>query len=121
MYRMLRAGIISQVEPSRTSPILLETKKEGRPIFWIDFLKFNAVMKRNKWPVPSVEDIFDDLGGSRIFITLDLFQGHWKIKMDETCKEKTNFIMKFGTYQFEFMLFGLKNSGATFQRMMECK
>ena len=39
--------------------------------------------------------------------------------MDETCKEKTTFICKFGTYQFEVMLFALKNSGATFQRMMD--
>ena len=39
--------------------------------------------------------------------------------MDETCKERTTFICKFGTYQFEVMPFGLKNSGATFQRMMD--
>ena len=67
---MLAAGIISQVESSRTSPILMETKKDGRPRFWIDFRNFNAVMKSNKWPVPSVEEIFDDLRGSSIFITL---------------------------------------------------
>ena len=76
-------------------------------------------MKSDKWPVPCVEKIFDDLRGSSIFTTLDLFQGYWQIKMDETCKEKTTFVCKFGTYQFEVMPFGLKNSGGTFQRMMD--
>ena len=75
-------------------------------------------MKTDKWPVPCAEEIFDDLKGSCIFSTLDLFQGYWQIKMHDSCKEKTTFICKFGTYQFEVMPFGLKNSGATLQIMM---
>ena len=62
-------------------------------------------MKSDKWPVPCVEEIFDDLRDSIIFTTLDLSQGYWQITMDETSKKKTNFICKFRTYQFEFMLF----------------
>ena len=76
-------------------------------------------MKSDKWPVPYVEEIFDDLRGSSIFTKLNLFEGCWLIKIHETCKEKTSFICKFGTYQFELMPFGLKNSGETFQRMMD--
>ena len=102
-----------------TYPIVLATKKVGSPRFCIDFRNLNAVMKSGKWPVPCVEEIFYDLRGTTIFTTLDLYQGYWQIKMDEACKEKTTFICKCGTHQFEVMLFGLKNSGATFQRMME--
>ena len=55
------------------------------------------MMKCDKWPVPCVEEIFDDLMGSSIFTMLDFFQGYWQIRMDEACKEKTTLICKFGT------------------------
>ena len=119
MDRTLQAGIITPVESAWTSSIVLATKKNGSPRFCIDFRKSNAVMKSDKWPVPCVKEIVDDLRGSSVFSTLDLFQGYWQIKIDETCKEKTNFICKFGKYQFEVMSFGLKNSAAKFQRMMD--
>ena len=80
---MIQAGIITPVESAWMSPIVLATKKDGSPRFFIDFRKLNAVMRNDKWPVPCVEEIFDDLRGSRIFIKLDLFQGYWQIKMDE--------------------------------------
>ena len=66
-----------------------------------------------------VEEIFDDLRGSNVFTTLDLFQGNSIIKTDGTCEEKTTFTCKFGTYQYEIIPFGLKNSGTIFQRMIE--
>ncbi len=50
---------------------------------------------------------------------VDLFQGYFQIKMDETCKEKAAFICRYGAFQFEVMRFGLMNSQATFQRMMD--
>ena len=52
------------------------------------------------------------------FSTVNLFQCYWKIKIDETCKQKINFIFKFSTSQFEFIPFGWKNLGATFQTVM---
>ncbi len=54
-----------------------------------------------------------------MFTTIDLFQGYWQIKMEETCKEKTAFICRYRTHQFEVTAFGLMNSQATFQRMMD--
>ena len=74
--RMFEAGIISQVELSWNSPIVLATKKDGSTRFCIDFRKLKALMKSDKWPVPSVEEISDDLNGSSIFSTLDLLQGY---------------------------------------------
>ena len=116
---MLKAGIIAPLEFTRTSPIVLAMKKDGSSRFFVDFRKLNAEMESDEWPVPCVEEIFDDLPGSSVFSTLDLFRGYWQIKIDDTCKEKTTFICKFGTYQFEVIPFRLKNSGATFQRMMD--
>ncbi len=117
--RMLTAGIITPVESSWTSPIVLVTKKDGRPRFCIDYSKLNAVMKRDRRPLPLIDEIFDEVRGSTVFTTFKRFQGYWKIKMHEPYKEMTNFICRYGTFDFEVMLFGLKNSGVTFQRMID--
>ena len=98
---------------------MIVTKKDGNPRFCVDYRKLNAVMKRDRWPMPRVDEIFDEIKGSSVFTTIDLFQGYWQIKMDESCKEKTTFVCRYGTYQFEVMPFGLMNAGATFQRMMD--
>ena len=76
---MLQEGIITPVESAWTSPIVLATERDGSPRFCSDFRKLNAVKKGDKWPVPCVEEVFDDLRGSSIFTTLDLFQGYWQI------------------------------------------
>ena len=119
VYRMLQEGTITPDESAWTSPSVLATKKDDSQRFCIDFRNLNAVMKSDKWPVPFVEEIFDELKGSSIFTTLDLFQRYWQFKMDEIFKDKTTFIFKFGMYLLEVMLFGLKNSGATFQRITD--
>ena len=115
---MLEMIIISQFESSWTSPIVLATKKDGIPRLCINFRNLNAVMNSNKRIVRIVDEIFGGLKGDAIFTTPDLFQVYWRIKMDATCKEKTNLIRNFGTYKFEVMPFGLKNSDATHRRMM---
>ncbi len=65
-----------------------------------------------------MDEILDDMRGSSVFTTIDLFQGYWQIKMDETCQEKAAFICRYATFQFEGMTFGLMNSQATFQGMI---
>ncbi len=117
--RMLNAGIVTPVESSWTSPIVLATKKDGRPRFCIDYRELNTVMKRDRWPLQLIDEISDEVKGSTFFTTLELFQGYWQIKIHESSKEMTHFICRYGTFQFEVMLIGLKNSGATFQRMMD--
>ena len=69
--------------------------------------------------MPIVDEILDDMRGSSIFTTIDLFQRYWQIKIDDACKENVKFIFRYGTFQFEVMLFGMMNSQATFQRMMD--
>ena len=76
-------------------------------------------MKADKWPLPKIEEIFDDLQGSTYFSTLDLFSGYWQVRLSEPCKEKTTFVCRYGTYKFEVMPFGLMNTPSTFQRMMD--
>ena len=76
-------------------------------------------MHAERWPLPRVDEILDDMRSSSVFTTIGLFQGYWQIKIDETCKQKATFICRYGTFQFEVMPFDLMNSQATFQRMMD--
>ena len=108
--RMLSAGMITPVESQWTSRIVLVTKKDGSTRFCVEYRRLNAVTKRGRWPVPRLDEIFDKAQGSRVFTTIDLFQGYWRIKMEESCTEMTTFISKNGTCQLEMMFFGLSNS-----------
>ncbi len=108
--RKLLAGIITPVESPWTSPVVIATKKEGSPRFCVENRKLNSVMHADRWPLPQVDELLGDMRGSSVFTTIDLFQGYWQIKMDETCKEEAALICRYGTFQFEVMPFGLMNS-----------
>lgn len=97
----------------------LGTKKDGSLRFFFDYRRLNVVMKRERWPLPHIVQIFDEVRGSTVFTTLDIFQGYWQFKIEGFCKEKTTFICAYGTFQFEYSPFGWRNSGVTFQRMMD--
>ncbi len=81
---MLLAGIITPVESSWTSPVVIATKNDGSPLFCVDHRKLNSFMHADRWPLTRVDKILDDVRGSSAFMTIDLFQGYWQIKMDET-------------------------------------
>ena len=117
--RIIAVGIITAVESSWTSPVVIVTKKDGSPRFCVDYRKLNSVVRAERWPLRRVDEILDGMKGSSVFTTIDLFKVYWQIKMDEACKEKAAFICQHGTFQFEVLPFGLINSQATFQRMME--
>ena len=68
-------------------------------------------MKRDRWQVPRVDEIFDEISGSTVSTTIDLFQGYRQINVEKSCKEKKKFICRYGTFQFEVMPFGFMNSG----------
>ena len=117
--RTLAAGVVTAVESSWTFPAVIDTKKDVYPRFCVDYWKLNSVMHADRWPLPRVDEILDDMKGSSEFTTIDLFQGYWQIKMDETCKEKASLMCRYGTFQFEVIPFGLIDSQAIFQRMMD--
>lgn len=65
-----------------------------------------------------MEEVLEDLQGSKFFTTMDLYSGYWQVPMDKYCKQMTTFTRKEGVFRFEVMPFGLKNAQATFQRMI---
>lgn len=84
---MLKAGIINPVESCWTSPVALSTKKDGIPRFCVKFLRLNSIVKRDRWRMPRVVEIFDEGKASTVFRTIHLFQWYWQMKMEEACKK----------------------------------
>lgn len=116
---MLKAGIIKPATSPWSFPVVIASKKDGIPRFSVDYRLLKKRIKPVRWPISHIEEIFDELNGSRIFTTLDLFQGYWKVKMAEAVKEVTTFVTRYGTFRLEVMPFGLINAPSNFQRMMD--
>ena len=84
--KMLGAGIITPSRSAWSFPVVIASKKDGKPRFCVDYRALNRVMKADRWPLHKIQEIFDDLSGSHFFSTLDLFSGYWQVRMDESCK-----------------------------------
>ena len=118
MASMLKAGIIRPSSSPWASPVTLVPKKDGTTRFCIDYRKLNAVTKKDRYPLPRIQDIFDQLEGAKIFTTLDLKSGYWQIPMHENSIEKTAFICHLGLFEFLMMPFGCANCPSKFQRAL---
>jgi len=116
---MLKCGVIRPGSGAWASPVVLARKKDGTFRFCTDYRKINAITKRDVYPLPRIDDIFDSLTGAIYFSSFDFLSGYWQIEMDEANKEKTGFITIYGLYEWNVMPFGLSNSPSTFQRAMD--
>lgn len=76
-------------------------------------------MKPDRWPLPDIEERFEELASDKVLTTLDLYKDYCQVRMSEKCKEKTIFLCRYKTYKFEVMQFGLTNAPLMFQMMME--
>lgn len=91
MYMMLAAAIVPPATSAWSFPVVIATKKNGKPRFCVDYRMLNQRMKADRFPLPKVQEVFDELAGGVVFTTLDLFSGYGKIKMSEDCREEPTF------------------------------
>ena len=116
---MLAEGVIRPSSSPYASPVTLVPKKDGTTRFCVDYRKLNSVTVRDQYPLPQIQDIFDQIGGSTIFSTLDLKAGYWQLPMEEESIAKTAFRCHMGHYEFLRMPFGFTNAPSVFQRTMD--
>ena len=116
---MLQQGIIRRSVSPWASPVTLVPKKDSTPRFCIDYRKLNAVTVPDRYPLPLVQSILDDIDGSTVFTTLDLNSAYWQVPMDEESIPKTAFRCHRGLFEFLRLPLGLRNGPATFQRIMD--
>ena len=119
LHQMQQNGIIQPFNSPWKSPIVLVHKKDGTLRLCIDYRNLNSETKPDKFPIPRIGDILDQLGESKYFSTLDVAIGYWEIKVSEESQEKIAFIMQSGLYEFQVMPFGLTNVPGVFQRLMQ--
>ena len=116
---MLQNGIITpSCSPYNSNPLLVD-KKDKTKRFVVDFRKLNETTIPDAYPLPNVNELIDSCREAKYFTQMDLASGYWCLEVHEEDRHKTAFSVPNGKYEFKRMPFGLKNSQATFQRMID--
>ena len=125
VQRMLKEGVIQPSKSPYASNLLLVRKPDPSSKGGVknrvcaSFVQLNKQTVKDSYPLPNIQVIFDKIGNSKWFTTMDLLNGFWQVMIKEEHRHKTAFVTARGLFEFVVMAFGLCNAPATFQRLMD--
>ena len=109
------------IQPSKSpwgAPILFVSKKDGNMRMCVDYRALNKLTVKNSYPLPRIDDIFDQLKGAKFFSKIDLRSGYHQIRLDPDSVPLTAFRTRYGHFEFLVLPFGLTNAPASFMTLM---
>nr|GFB85629.1 putative reverse transcriptase domain-containing protein [Tanacetum cinerariifolium] len=117
-------GFIRHSSSPWGAPVLFVKKKDGSFRMCIDYRELNELTVKNRYPLPRIDDLFDQLQGSSVYSKIDLMSGYHQLRVREKdIPKKTTFRTRYGHYEFQAMPFRLTNAPAVFMDLMNrvCK
>jgi hypothetical protein len=111
-------GFIGPSSSSWRAPMLFVEKKDGTQRMCVDYRSLNEVTIKNKYPLPRIEDLFNQMKGASVFSKIDLRSGYHQLKIWESNITKTAFHTQYGLYEYTVMSLGLTNAPAYFMYLM---
>jgi predicted aspartyl protease len=114
----LDKGFIEASQAPFASPVLFVKKPSGGLRFCIDFRKLNAITRKDRYPLPLIDETLARISKAKIFTKLDIRQAFHRIRMDPSAEDLTTFRTRYGAYKCKVLPFGLTNGPATYQRYM---
>jgi hypothetical protein len=116
--KLLEKGFICPSSSPWGAPMIFVPKKDGTQRLCVDYRALNEVTVKNKYPLPRIDGLFDQLYGACVFSKIDLQSGYHQLKVLECDIPKTAFISRYGLYEFTVMSFAPTNALAYFMYMM---
>jgi hypothetical protein len=111
------AGYIRSDSSPCGAPVLFVQKKDGSQRMCMDYRSLNDVTMKNKYLLPRIEDLFDQMRGARVFSKIELRPGYHQMKIRPSDIPKTILSTRYGLYEFTIMSFGLTNTPAYFMEL----
>ena len=118
LQELLNKGFIRPSTSPWGAPILFVKKKDKTLRLCIDYRQLNRVTIKNRYPLPRIADLFDQLRGARFYSKIDLRTGYHQLRVRETYIPKTTFRTRYRHFEFTMMPFGLTNAPASFMDLM---
>jgi hypothetical protein len=118
LKELLDLGLIRPSVSPWGAPVIFVKKKDGSLRLCIDYRDLNRATVKNRYPMPQIDDLFDQMKGATVFSKIDLRSVYHQLRIKEDDIPKTSFRTRFGHYEFVVVPFGLTNAPTVFMSLM---